>query len=608
MDEHGFFIGEEFFAYEYFGAHIDGEYTDFRIFAPSVKAVAVTGDFNNWTESFMNTCGGGGIYTVRLKAEAGQLYKYRIYQSDGRIVDHCDPYAFGSELRPGRASRITDRSYTWHDDKFMKSRSKGYNSPVNIYEAHLGSWLKNPESETGFYSYSEIAPRLAEYLKETGYTHLEVLPLGEHPFDGSWGYQMTGYFCPTSRYGTAAELKEFIDVMHQNGIYVITDFVPVHFASDSFGLAELDGSGVYEYPNDGAGRSEWGTKNFNFFRGEVRSFLQSAANYWLSEFHFDGIRMDAISNCIYWQGDSSRGVNQGAVEFVRNMNKRLHELHGEVILIAEDSSNFLKVTAPVEYGGLGFDYKWDMGWMNDTLDFFRLDPVHRGANYNKLSFSMMYFYNELYLLPFSHDEVVHGKATIIQKMWGEYEDKFPQCRVLYAYMYTHPGKKLNFMGNEIGQFREWDEEKEPDYFLLSYPLHDSFKKYIRNLNLLYKNEAALHNGEYNPDCFRWLVVDDPMGVVYAYERQAENERIITVLNLSGLNHADYEIGIDGGESLVPLINSDWRRYSGSTPEDKAPLKIKKGPFKGFSNSFTIEKLPSQSAVIFKVTAKASDSK
>lgn len=605
MNEHEFFIGHEFFAYEYFGAHIDEEYVDFRVFVPGVRGVALAGDFNSWNPSPMTERGGSGIYELRLKAQAGQLYKYRVYLKDGREVDHCDPYGFGGELRPQWASRIMDMSYEWSDKKFIESRDKGYNKPVNIYEVHLGSWIKNPDDENGWYTYSEIAPKLAEYAKEMGYTHIEVLPLGEHPFDGSWGYQVTGYFCPTPRYGTAKQLKEFVDIMHENGISVIMDFVPVHFAANDYALAMLDGVGVYEYPND-AGVSEWGTKNFNFFRGEVQSFLQSAANYWLSEFHFDGIRMDAISNCIYWQGDSNRGVNEGAVNFVRNMNRRLHELHPNIILVAEDSSNFLKVTAPVEYGGLGFDYKWDMGWMNDTLDFFRLDPLFRGGSYHSLSFSMMYFYNELYLLPFSHDEVVHGKATIIQKMWGDYDHKFPQCRALYAYMYTHPGKKLNFMGNEIGQFREWDEEKEPDYFLLKYPLHDSFKKYVSDLNHLYLSETALHDGEHNSDCFRWLVVDDPVGVVYAYERRAGGERIVTVLNLSGGSHSDYTIGIDGGEELVPLINSDWYRYGGQSPEDMTPLKITKGSFKEFSAAFNIELLPQQTAIIFKVREKAAD--
>ncbi|MGN1097783.1 MAG: 1,4-alpha-glucan branching protein GlgB [Clostridia bacterium] len=599
MNEHDFFIGREFFAYEYFGAHIYGDNVTFRIFVPNVSGVAVMGDFNGWEPEPMVENGNSGIYVKTLCAKAGQYYKYRVYLRDGRAVDHCDPYGFGSDLRPQWASRITDMSYEWHDKDFLENRDKGYNKPVNIYEVHLGSWLKNPDNENGWYTYEEIAPKLIKYVKDMGYTHIEVLPLGEHPFDGSWGYQMTGYFCPTSRYGTAEGLKKFVDLCHENGVYVITDFVPVHFATDSYALAMLDGVGVYEYPNDGAGSSEWGTKNFNFFRGEIQSFLQSAANYWLSEFHFDGIRMDAISNCIYWQGDSSRGVNEGAVNFVRNMNSKLHELHKNVILIAEDSSNYLKVTAPVEYGGLGFDYKWDMGWMNDTLDFFRLDPIFRGDHYYELSFSMMYFYNELYLLPFSHDEVVHGKATIIQKMWGEYEQKFPQCRALFAYMYTHPGKKLNFMGNEIGQFREWDEEKEPDNFLLKYPLHDSFKRYISDLNRLYLYEKSLHDGEYNSGCFRWLQVNDPSHVVYAYQRSGGGERTVTVLNLSGNSYEDYVVGIEGGKSVVPLINSDWQFYGGETPDDKTPVEIEEEPFGEFSHSFKVTLAP-MSAIIFKV--------
>ncbi len=597
MNQHEFFIGKEFFAYEYFGAHIYGDSVTFRIFAPNVKGVALMGDFSNWVPVPMDA-NPTGIYEKTLPAAEGQYYKYRIYQNDGRAVDHCDPYGFGSDLRPNWASKITNLDYSWNDADFIEHRDKGFNRPISIYEVHLGSWLKNPDSENGWYTYEEIAPKLISYIKEMGYTHIEVLPLGEHPFDGSWGYQMTGYFCPTSRYGTAKELKKFVDLCHQSGIYVITDFVPVHFAPDDFALAMLDGVGVYEYPNAGAGNSEWGTKNFNFFRGEIQSFLQSAANFWLSEFHFDGIRMDAISNCIYWQGDSSRGVNDGAVKFVRSMNQGLHQLHSNIILIAEDSSNFLKVTAPVEYDGLGFDYKWDMGWMNDTLDFFRTDPLFRGGSYHKLTFSMMYFYNELYLLPFSHDEVVHGKATIMQKMWGEYEEKFPQCRALFAYMYTHPGKKLNFMGNDIGQFREWDEEKEPDNFLLKYPLHDSFKKYIADLNHLYLSEKALYDGEYDPARFRWLQVNDPERVVYAY-RRGTDEHIVTVLNLSGNEYKDYTVGIDNGTELIPLINSDWQCYSGATPVDKTPVKIENVPFGEFSRRFKLDLAPI-SAYILKV--------
>ena len=588
MNQHEFFTGQEFFAYEYFGAHIYGENVTFRIWAPEVRGVAVMGDFNGWTPEPMIQNGLAGIYEKTLPARAGQYYKYRIYLKDGREIDHCDPYGFGSELRPGWASRITDMSFDWNDNEFMTNRDKGYNLPVSIYEVHLGSWLKTPED--GWYSYDEIAPMLIDYVKEMGYTHIELLPLGEHPFDGSWGYQMTGYFCPTSRYGTAKQLKKLIDLCHENGIYVITDFVPVHFAVNDYALASLDGVGVYEYPTD-AGNSEWGTKNFNFFRGEVRSFLQSAANFWLSEFHFDGIRMDAISNCIYWQGDSNRGVNEGAVNFVRNMNSRLHQLHPGAILIAEDSSNYLKVTAPAEYDGLGFDYKWDMGWMNDTLEFFRTDPLWRGDHYHKLTFSMMYFYNELYLLPFSHDEVVHGKATIIQKMWGDYEEKFPQCRALYAYMYTHPGKKLNFMGNDIAQFREWDEEKKPDNFLLKYPLHDSFKKYISDLNHIYLTEKSLHEGEFNSANFRWLQVNDPARVVYAYQRGKGDDRTVTVLNLSGRDHESYELEIDG-QKLLPLINSDWECYSGKTPECHEPVEI-------YENCVKLN-LSAMSAVIYKV--------
>lgn len=434
---------------------------------------------------------------------------------------------------------------------------------MNIYEVHLGSWVENPDDENGWFTYSEIADRLIKYVKEHGYTHIEFMPLSEHPADCSWGYQNTGFFAPTSRYGTPAQLMELIDKCHNSGIGVIMDFVPVHFAVDGYALAKYDGTCLYEYPNGSVGQSEWGTYNFIHSRREVCCFLQSAANYWLSVYHFDGLRMDAISRAIYWQGDPARGVNGCTVDFLKKMNDGLHKLHPTAMLIAEDSTSFPKITAPVEYGGLGFDYKWDLGWMNDTFDYFRTSPAERKYHHSKITFSMMYFYNELYLLPVSHDENVHGKATAIQKMWGDYEVKFPQARSFYMYMYTHPGKKLNFMGGEFAQFREWDETREQDWDILKYPLHDSFRRYMTDLSKLYDKRPSLYNGEYNPDCFKWILADESEKSVFAYKRCAEGETTVIVLNLSDKEQS-VAIPADGMTRLNELINTDSTIYSGET--------------------------------------------
>ena len=509
-----------------------------------------------------------GIYSITSeKARVGMMYKYCIHTRDGQVVYHCDPYGFAMELRPNTASYIVDLDeYKFNDDEWMNNRDKCYNKPLNIYEIHMGSWMtrKDKDINNGWYRYNEIADTLINYVKENGFTHIEIMPLCEHPVDCSWGYQNTGFFSPTSRYGTNRDLKELIDKCHRANVGVILDFVPVHFAVDDYGLAKFDGTELYEYPHRDVGASEWGTCNFIHSRGEVCSFLQSSANYWLKEYHFDGLRMDAISRAIYWQGNPARGVNSCAINFIRNMNDGLHKLHPTAMIIAEDSTAYPKVTAPVEYNGLGFDYKWDLGWMNDTLEYFKIPPKERPNHYYKLTFSMEYFYNELFLLPFSHDEVVHGKATIIQKMWGDYDDKFKQCRALYMYMYTHPGKKLNFMGNEIAQFREWDEKREQDWQLIKMPLHDAFNKYIKRLNEVYDNYEALYENEYDSSYFKWLEVNAPEKSVYIYERGRDDHRIIVALNFSDNEYAPFTFKVEEELRLREIVNSDSDIYGGST--------------------------------------------
>ena len=570
MDMHEFYMGNVFDAYEFFGAHPTPDGTAFRTFAPSADRITIIGEWNDWQEENMIKDGHVWSY-FSAKAKKGQMYKYVIYSSLGR-VEHCDPYGFAMELRPNFASIITDLDeYKFTDSEWLEKRSKNYNEPLNIYEVHLGSWHTDPDNENGWYSYSDIADKLIKYVKKHHYTHIEFMPLSEHPADCSWGYQNTGFFAPTSRYGTPAQLMKLIDKCHKNDIGVIMDFVPVHFAIDGYALAKYDGTCLYEYPDSDVTISEWGTCNFIHSRREVCCFLQSAANYWLEKYHFDGLRMDAISRAIYWQGKPERGVNKCTVDFLKKMNSGLHALHPTAMLIAEDSTAFPKVTAPVEYDGLGFDYKWDLGWMNDTLDYFRTPPAERKYHHGKITFSMQYFYNELYLLPISHDENVHGKATVIQKMWGDYEVKFPQARAFYMYMYSHPGKKLNFMGGEFAQFREWDETREQDWDMLKYPLHDSFLRFMTDLEKLYTTRPSLYNGEYNPDCFKWILPDESERSVFAYKRCAENETTICLLNFSD-REQNITIPADGLTDLKELINSDSNIYSGET-EVKRSVKI-----------------------------------
>lgn len=559
MDYYGFYTGTLFDAYEYLGAHVKEDGVIFRTFAPAASKIAVIGEWNNWEEMEMNRVYNGAFFELEVKeAKAGQLYKYKIYGNGGRAVEHCDPYGYGMELRPQFASVIRDlNAYEFHDEKWLRKRTDRKNEPLNIYEMHLGSWRNNKEDENGWYHYSELADILIPYLKEMGYNYIELLPVAEHPSDNSWGYQLTGYYAPTSRYGTMDDYKSFIDKCHQNGIGIIMDFVPVHFAVDAYGLREYDGTYLYEFPHPDVGNSEWGSINFNHSRGEVRSFLQSNIMYWLKEYHIDGIRMDAISNMIYWQGDKNRGVNNGAVEFIRKMNKTVKEKFPSVILAAEDSTSFPDVTKPAEEGGLGFDYKWDMGWMNDTLDYFKKSPAERRENYHKLTFSMMYYFGENYLMPLSHDEVVHGKATIAQKMYGDYEQKFPQLRAMYMYMYAHPGKKLNFMGNELAQLREWDEKREQDWLLLDYPVHSGFYGFMKGLNHVYLEHKALSEQDFEQSGFEWLDCHQEDKCIYAFERKSREgkERIVAVFNFSDAEYQDFPLEIREGNKLVKLYSA-----------------------------------------------------
>lgn len=571
MDFNNFYTGQVFDAYNYLGAHIEKNGVVFRTFAPAANNVSVIGSFNDWQPHNMSRIHNGHFFECFIEnAKPGDMYKFRITASNGTI-DHCDPYGFGMELRPDNASIIRDLDeYSFTDEKWLKKRTDFKNSPLNIYEVHLGSWKSNPAEEHGWYTYDKIAPMLIKYMKENSYNCIELMPISEHPCDESWGYQNTGFFAPTSRYGTAAQFQKMVDLFHSANIAVIVDFVPVHFAVDSYALANYDGTCLYEYPHNDVGVSEWGSCNFIHSRGEVRSFLNSAANYWLDKYHIDGLRMDAISRILYWQGDENRGINGNAVDFVKTLNNGLKNRFPDCMLAAEDSTNFKDVTKPVSDGGLGFDYKWDMGWMNDTLEYMKLDPLFRGGSYHKLTFSMMYYNDANFLLPFSHDETVHGKGTILQKMYGEYEMKFPQGRLLYMYMMTHPGKKLNFMGNELGQLREWDEKREQDWDILKFPIHDAFHKYIQKLNKIYTENSALWEMDYDDKGFEWIDCHSESKCLYSYFRRSKKQNLIIALNFSGIEQS-YTLNLKNEGKYKVLINSDYTTYGGNSPVSRKQL-------------------------------------
>lgn len=565
--------GNSLEAYRFFGAHPEKEGVRFTVYAPNAQAIQVIGSFDDWKNKGhkMRKVDERGTWSLYIKGvKPGDTYKYRITQATGRVVDKMDPYAFYSELRPNTASIVEDLKWDkWSDEQWLEKRNKGFNEPVNIYEVHLGSWMK--EEDEDFVNYRKIAKKLIQYVKKNNFTHIELMPLCEYPFDGSWGYQCSGYFSVTSRYGSCQDLMYLVNEAHKARIGVIMDFVPVHFVKDDFSLSYFDGTPVYEYPQAHDADSQWGTANFDLWKEEVRSFLMSAASFWIDVYHFDGLRMDAISNAIFWHGNKQLGVNEGALNFIKRMNFLLNERYqGKIMLIAEDSTDFPNVTKSTFEGGLGFDYKWDLGWMNDTLKYLKKDPVYRKWHHNNITFSMAYFYSERFLVEFSHDEVVHGKATIVNKMWGTYEQKFAQLRALYLYMFTHPGKKLNFMGNELAHWREWDETKENDWFLLGYPIHDAFHKYFAKLGEMYKTEKALYEDDYNWESFEWIDADNADKNMFSYIRKGKDKDYVIVLNFSP-NHYEHEVfGVIQKGMYKEVLNTEWSCYGGTL--DAAPQK------------------------------------
>ena len=579
MEQYLFHRGEYRQAYEYFGAHPTRNSTVFRIWAPSAKSVAVVGDFNDWIareEDYCHKITNEGIWEVEIKKiKKGNLYKYQIETSWGEKILKSDPYAFYSELRPQTASIVNGNpKFRWADKRWLNSREIGYAKPINIYEVHLGSWKKKEDGT--YYNYKEIAELLVEYMLEMNYTHIEIMPITEYPFDGSWGYQGTGYYSVTSRYGTPEDFMYFVNYFHKNNLGVILDWVPGHFCKDSHGLYRFDGSACYEYEDPSLGENEWGSANFNVSRNEVRSFLLSNLYFWIKEFHIDGIRMDAISNMLYYRDGLSE--NKRSVEFLQYLNQSLHEEYPDIMLIAEDSSAWPLVTKYQADGGLGFDFKWNMGWMNDTLKYMEQDPFFRKSHHGKLTFSFMYAFSENFILPLSHDEIVHGKNSILNKMPGYYEDKLAHVKNLYSYQMAHPGKKLNFMGNEFVQGLEWRYYEQLEWQLLKDNKgSQDIQKYVKALNKLYLEEEALwHDGQ---DGFEWIEHENINENMLIFLRKTPNmeDFIIAVFNFSGKDHEKYPLGVplEDGE-YEAILDSNEKKFGGSYQGRKRKYKpIKK---------------------------------
>ena len=579
MEQYLFHRGEYRQAYEYFGAHPTRNSTIFRIWAPSAKSVAVVGDFNDWIareEDYCHKITNEGIWEVEIKKiKKGNLYKYQIETSWGEKILKSDPYAFYSELRPQTASIVNGNpKFRWADKRWLNSREIGYAKPINIYEVHLGSWKKKEDGT--YYNYKEIAELLVEYMLEMNYTHIEIMPISEYPFDGSWGYQGTGYYSVTSRYGTPEDFMYFVNYFHKNNLGVILDWVPGHFCKDSHGLYRFDGSACYEYEDPSLGENEWGSANFNVSRNEVRSFLLSNLYFWIKEFHIDGIRMDAISNMLYYRDGLSE--NKRSVEFLQYINQSLHEEYPDVMLIAEDSSAWPLVTKYQADGGLGFDFKWNMGWMNDTLKYMEQDPFFRKSHHGKLTFSFMYAFSENFILPLSHDEIVHGKNSILNKMPGYYEDKLAHVKNLYSYQMAHPGKKLNFMGNEFVQGLEWRYYEQLEWQLLKDNKgSQDIQKYVKALNKMYLDEEALwHDGQ---DGFEWIEHENINENMLIFLRKTPNmeDFIIAVFNFSGKDHEKYPLGVplEDGE-YEAILDSNEKKFGGSYQGRKRKYKpIKK---------------------------------
>lgn len=611
--------GEHYSIYEKMGAHpmtVDGvDGVLFAVWAPNAERVSVVGNFNNWDgrRHPMRKLDYSGIFELFIPGKyVGEIYKYEICAKSGNVFMKSDPYAFSGELRPANASRIVDMSYKWKDSKWLDVRenTSPIEKPMNIYEMHLGAW-KKPDDGREFYNYRDIAPQLADYLNDMNYNYVELMPVMEHPFDPSWGYQVTGYYAPTSRYGTPTDFMYFVDYLHSKGIGVIIDWVPAHFPKDEHGLGRFDGTALYEHEDPRRGEHpHWGTYIFNYGRNEVKNFLIANALYWAEKYHIDGIRMDAVASMLYLDYGRTGGEwlpnmyggneNLEALDFIKELNKQMKEKHKGVLLIAEESTAWPMMTHTLEEGGLGFDFKWNMGWMNDFLGYIKLDPLYRKYHHNELTFSMVYAYSENFVLVLSHDEVVHEKGSMISKMPGGYEDKFSNLRVAYGHMMTHPGKKLLFMGQEIAQFAEFNEASEVDWSLFEFDAHVYMQGYVKELNKLYMSEPALYELDSKSEGFEWINCNNANASLLSYMRKGKKEEdtLVIICNFTPIAHKAYKLATPSGGSWQEIFSSDNSKFGGEGRNNKTAKQAKKEEIDGQGHYISVN-VPPLSISVFK---------
>ncbi len=624
FDQYLFGQGTHYDLYNKLGAHpmtVDEEEgVYFAVWAPNAAAVSIVGDFNEWDENAtpMERLEPLGIYQIFLTGiKVGDIYKYCVTAQDGKKTLKADPYGFQAELRPNNASVVADISdFKWHDSRWMKKREKfdDKKNPMFVYEVHPGSWKKHEqteEDEDGFYNYREIAHELAAYVKDMGYTHVELMGIAEHPFDGSWGYQVTNYFAPTSRHGSPEDFQYFMDYMHEHNIGVILDWVPAHFPRDAFGLAEFDGTCLYEYADPRKGEHpDWGTKVFDYGKTEVQNFLICNALFWLEHYHVDGLRVDAVASMLYLDYGREDGQwvpniyggneNLEAIEFFKHLNTIVKKRNPGIVMIAEESTAWPKVTDKAEYGGLDFSLKWNMGWMHDFLEYMKLDPYFRKYNHTKMNFAMVYAYSENYMLVLSHDEVVHLKCSMIEKMPGSYEDKFKNLMAGYAFMTGHPGKKLLFMGQDFGQHREWSEKRELDWFLLDKEPNRHLQAFVKELLHLYKNNNCLYEYDCYPEGFEWINADDGDRSIFSFVRHSESGKsnMLFIINFTPVERPDYRVGTTCRRKHTLVLNSDDKKFGGTGKRRPKEYKPAKKECDGRKYSFRY-KLPAYGVAVFK---------
>ncbi len=605
--------GNDIRAYDFLGAHFvkqgRQEGVCFRVWAPNAQHVSVIGDFNGWDREAngMQKLPDGVWECFVAGLSSFDCYKYQIQTQAGDWLAKADPYAFHAETRPGTASKLYELDgYTWDDETWLQARTACYNKPLNIYEVNANSWRKHEDGS--FYSYSQLIDSLVPYVKEMGYTHVEFMPLTEYPYDKSWGYQVTGYFAATSRFGTPHDLMALIDAFHQAGVGVILDWVPAHFPKDAHGLAMFDGSCCYEYADElKREHKDWGTHIFDYGRNETRSFLLSSALFWLEKYHIDGLRVDAVASMLYLDYSREHGQwrpniyggheNLEAIDFLQKLNEQIFANFPHALMIAEESTAFPMVTKPVHMGGLGFNYKWNMGWMHDTLEYFRLDPYFRQHHHNNLTFAMCYAFSENFILPLSHDEVVHGKGSMIGRMPGFYEDKFAGLRAYYAFMLAHPGKKLTFMGHELGQFDEWNDETELQWPLLQYPAHEQHQHFFRDINHFYLSRPEMWEVDTSWEGFEWLCTDDTGGNTLAFMRRDDDGRdLVCVFNFNGHHKTEYRLGVPRAGTFTEVFNTDEVAYGGEGRKN-GKLKSQEVEWQGRNHSLLMN-LPPNGAVFF----------